>query len=42
MRMPMLYPGTTISVTVTNNDTADHHFDSSFVGFPGPSCEPCL
>jgi hypothetical protein len=41
-RMPMLYPGSSVSMLVRNQDTADHHFDATFMGFPGPSCEPCL
>lgn len=42
MQLPQLFPGTNISVTVSNNDSAAHHFDAAFLGFPGQGCGPCL
>lgn len=42
LQMPMLFPGTNVSLTVRNNDTADHHFDGAYYGIPGPSCAPCI
>lgn len=42
LQMPMLFPGTQISLTARNVDSADHHFRASYYGFPGPSCSPCL
>jgi hypothetical protein len=42
LQMPMLFPGTQISLTARNVDSADHHFRGSYYGFPGPSCSPCL
>lgn len=41
-QFPQLFPGTTISVTVRNNDGANHAYGSAFYGYPGPSCAPCL
>lgn len=42
LQMPMLFPGTQISLTARNVDGSEHHFRGAYYGFPGPSCSPCL
>lgn len=42
IRLPMLMPGSQISVGLLNIDSADHHFFAEFRGFDGPGCYPCL
>lgn len=42
LQMPMLMPGTPITVQLFNIDAAAHHAFGEFRGFPGPGCDPCL
>jgi hypothetical protein len=42
MQMPMLLPGTNVTLVVKNKDSADHHFYGNFLGIPGPGCGPCI
>lgn len=41
-KFPSVYPGTDVLVRVFNFDGSDQHYFSTFIGFEGPGCYPCL